>query len=507
MMQEGSAVHPSPPRRRTGFFSDLIRLVMGTTSAQLVSIAVAPILTRLYGPEAFGLLALFMAITGLLGMIACLRYEFSIVLPHSDAEGANLLGLSLALSAFFSLLTVPVFWIGGRAILELLNATELETYLWLVSLTVLVLGVFSALNYWNSRTKQFGRLSAARVTSSVTMSGAQVGAGFAGFTSGGSLIGANFLGHLVSTLILGVQIWRDDRRLFRESVRWQSMIGGFRRYRRFPLFDTVSAVLNALAWQLPVFFLAAFFSPAIVGFYSLGFRILQLPMFFVGGALAQVFFQRAAEAKLEGRLGALTEGAFRMLVGAGIFPILAVTVIGADLFALVFGEVWMEAGVYAQILSIWAFVWFISSPLSTLYLVLERQDFGLKVNALNLGTRVAALYVGGLAGDPRIALGLFAVSGIFSYGYLCLNVLDFSGVPLVAVRQFLLQRLALVVPAIAALGVLKILGAGRLTLLLAAVALGLFYYLHLIRTDVQARRLLDQLGISRPLSALRDRWI
>ncbi len=504
-MQEDNRT--SPPRRRTSFLGDISRLVLGTTSAQLISIAVAPILTRLYGPEAFGLLALFMAITGLVGMVACLRYEFSIVLPDSDAEGANLLGLSLALAAFISLLTVPIFWIGGDAILELLNAAELGSSIWLVSLTILVLGVFSALNYWNSRTRQFGRLSTARVTSSVAASGTQVGAGFAGFTSGTSLIGANFLGHLVSTLILGIQIWRDDRLLFRESVRWRRMVGGFRRYRRFPLFDTVSAVLNALAWQLPVFFLAAFFSPAIVGFYSLGFRILQLPMFFVGGALAQVFFQRAAEAKLEGRLGTLTEGAFRLLVSAGIYPILAVTVVGADLFAVVFGEVWTEAGVYAQILSVWAFVWFISSPLSTLYLVLERQDFGLKVNALNLGTRVVALYVGGLTGDPRIALGLFAVTGIFSYGYLCLNVLNFSGVQLAGVRQFLLQRLALVVPAVAALGILKVLGAGHLTLLLASVVLGLFYYLHLLRTDVQTRRLLDQLGISRPLSALRDRWM
>jgi len=116
-----------------------------------------------------------------------------------------------------------------------------------------------------------------------------------------------------------------------------------------------------------------FFSPIVVGFYSLGFMVLQMPMSLIGGAIAQVFFQRASEARSDDTLSLLVENVFRLLVMIGIFPILAMMLAGSDLFAVIFGEIWVEAGLYAQILSIWAFVWFISSPLSMIWVVLENK--------------------------------------------------------------------------------------------------------------------------------------
>jgi lipopolysaccharide exporter len=477
-------------RKKSSFVGDVLTLMIGTTFAQVLGILVTPILTRLYGPEAFGLLAIFTAITGIVGIIACMRYEFSIVLPESDSEGANLLGLSLIITGLVSLSTIPVFWFGQGYIIQWLNAPLLGNYLWLVTIAVFVGGAFAALNYWNSRTKQFRRLSAARVTQSFATAGTQVGAGASGFATGGSLIGAYVIGHSVSTAILGGQIWRDDSRLLRQSIHWRGMLSGLKRYRRFPLYDTSSAMMNSISWQLPVFLLSAFFSPIIVGFYALGFRILQLPMFFIGGSLAQVFFRQAAEAKQAGTLGVLVENISHILVSLGIFPILAITIIGRDLFMVVFGSVWAEAGVYSQILSIWAFVWFISSPISTLYIVLERQDFGLRMNALNFVTRFIALGIGGLLGNVLLAIALFAVSGIFVYSYLCLKLMILSGVELAHIRQNLLSRFALFLPAGVLLVVLKLLNVDPLLLVGVAAVSGVVYYLYLVKTDPRIKKMI-----------------
>ena len=65
----------SMKRRKASFAGDVLKLVSGTTFAQLLAILAAPVLTRLYAPDAFGILALFSSITGILGVIACLRYE------------------------------------------------------------------------------------------------------------------------------------------------------------------------------------------------------------------------------------------------------------------------------------------------------------------------------------------------------------------------------------------------------------------------------------------------
>jgi len=141
-----------------------------------------------------------------------------------------------------------------------------------------------------------------------------------------------------------------------------------------------------------------------VGYYALGFRVLQFPMSLIGGSIAQVFFQRASEARSDGTLPNFVESVFHLLVVIGIFPILTVTIIGPELFAVIFGDAWVEAGVYAQILSIWAFAWFISSPLSTLWAVLEKQAFGIRITTLNFVTRIISLVLGGVTGSPVVAL-------------------------------------------------------------------------------------------------------
>ena len=85
---------PTPPRS-SSFATDVLKLVTGTTFAQIIAVLASPLLTRLYGPEAFGFLALFTSITSIIGVIACMRYEMAIMLPKTDEEAANLPGLCL----------------------------------------------------------------------------------------------------------------------------------------------------------------------------------------------------------------------------------------------------------------------------------------------------------------------------------------------------------------------------------------------------------------------------
>ncbi len=482
------------PPPSSSFATDVLKLVGGTAFAQIVTILASPILTRLYGPEAFGFLAIFTSITSIIGVIACMRYELAIMLPKADEKAANLLALCLLCVAAVSGLTVPVLYFGGDALLSLLRAPGLDPYLILVPPFVFINGIFLALNYWNSRTRNFGRLSAARVTSSLATTGTQLGAGFSGYATGGSLIGASLIGVSISTGVLGAQIWRDDHSIFRRSISWRDMAEGLNRYKKFPLIDSCSALLNTVSWQMPAFLLAAFFSPAVAGYYALGFQVLQLPMSLIGGSITQVFFQRASKARSDGTLPHLVENMFHSLVAIGIFPILTVTIVGPELFAVVFGDAWVEAGLYAQILSIWAFVWFISSPLSTLWAVLEKQTFGIRITSLNFVTRIISLVLGGVTGSPVAALALFAFSGVLIYGYLNVKMLLFSGVRLTNARKCLFSSLMRFCPFGIIFIALKIVNAESLFIIAVACVSGVIYYLYLMHTDSLFRTLIPKLG-------------
>lgn len=469
-------------RRRGSFFGDVLKLVSGTAFSQALLLLASPILTRLYTPEAFGTLALFTSIITILGVIACLRYELAIMLPESDEEAANLLGASLMFAVLVSSLTVPVMWWGQALLLRSLNAPALGPYLWLIPPGVLVGGVFLALNYWNSRTKRFGRLSIARVVQSIGVLTTQIGLGFGGLPTSGVLIGASVGGQTLATTILGGQIWRDDRKLFFRSICLSKIFLEIKRYRKFPLLDTWSALLNSLSWQLPAFLLSAFFSSTIVGFYALGFRILQLPMSLIGGSIAQVFYQRASEAHKQGKLATLVEEVFDKLVMIGLVPMLTLTLIGRDLYTVLFGSEWAEAGVYTQILSIWAFVWFISSPLSTLFSVLEKQEYLLWWNLANFATRLFSLWIGGALREPRIAIVLFAFSGILIYGYINLLILSKSGVPLRKVAKIISRYFMIFLPAALILMFLPLIHSEALLQILAASILTVLYFLYVLKT-------------------------
>lgn len=186
-----------PNRQSAGstFASDVLTLATGTVLAQALAVLAAPLLTRLYSPGDFGIYALFLSLTGIVSVIACLRYDLAIMLPDKDGEAVNVLALSLLLAACMSLLLIPLLLVGKDHALAILNASGLEPYLWMVPLSVFLGGAFNALSYWNSRTKQFKRLSVARVASSVASTGSQIGAGLAWHATGGSMICGSISGH------------------------------------------------------------------------------------------------------------------------------------------------------------------------------------------------------------------------------------------------------------------------------------------------------------------------
>ncbi|MFZ5573398.1 MAG: oligosaccharide flippase family protein [Thermodesulfobacteriota bacterium] len=428
------------------FSKDMLKLVSGFSIVQLLNLLAAPLLTRLYSPESFGAVALFISITSIISAIACMRYELAIVLPEDDEEAANIFVLSLVISVMITIVTAVVVILGRNIILDLLDITILSPYLYLIPIAVQLTGISMALSYWSSRKKRFGTLSVSKVGGSLAMTAVALGGGVAGIATHGTMIGSNLAGQLVSMIILGMKSWRDDWRYAVATVRWRAISAGMKRHRNFPLYSSWSALLNVLSWQLPVFLLSMFFSPTVVGYYSFGFRILQLPMNLIGSAISQVFFQRAAEARHDGKLAVLVEDLFRRLVMFGLFPMLMLTIAGRDLYRLVFGENWSEAGVYTQILGLWAFLWFISSPLSTLFAVLEKQDFGFKLNIVLLATRLLSLVLGGFLGNARLSLILFSLTGILIYGYLCYAIMAHAGVARKAVVTVILDGLKPILP-------------------------------------------------------------
>jgi len=474
------------------FSRDVLTLVKGTTISLIITTLASPIITRLYGPDAFGLVALFTSITGILGIIVCLRYEFAIVLPKSDEEAANVFGLCIVIAFLVSIAAIPVLIVVQQPAVDFLKAPQLGSFFWLIPPVLLISGFFLALNYWNTRTKQYNRLSFARVTSSVLTSGTQITGGVLGYTSGSVLIYANVLGQFVSTLILGIQIMRDHLIFFRQNITRKGIVEAFRRYIIFPKFDAGAALINTISWQVPIFLLSYFFSTTIVGYYSLGMMMVTLPMTVIGSAISQVFFQQAAMEQHVGSLSVIFERAYSFLVKISLFPLLLLAFIGQDLFVLIFGPSWGEAGYYIQILSVWAVFLFISSPLSSVLPIVGKQKIGLVLSILNLITRFISICLGGILGSATLSIIFFSLSGVVMYGSTSTFFMHLAGIRVQKTIKIFCANFLVFVPAGVVMSIAKILHfSSMIQIILAAVVLSA-YFIYLLKTDSTVREMFNQ---------------
>ena len=90
---------------KSEFSRNVMILMSGSILAQAIPLIVAPILTRLYTPEEFGVYALFFSIVSILTIVATARYEMAIMLPKSNRTSMSIVYLSATISILISLFT------------------------------------------------------------------------------------------------------------------------------------------------------------------------------------------------------------------------------------------------------------------------------------------------------------------------------------------------------------------------------------------------------------------
>ena len=77
--------------KKGGFLMNVLTLMTGTALAQILLIAISPILTRLYTPAEFGTFALFTSLTSAIAVVAAGRYELAVILPRRHTDAFNLM--------------------------------------------------------------------------------------------------------------------------------------------------------------------------------------------------------------------------------------------------------------------------------------------------------------------------------------------------------------------------------------------------------------------------------
>ncbi|MBV6457698.1 MAG: hypothetical protein HONBIEJF_00815 [Fimbriimonadaceae bacterium] len=352
-------------------------LSVGSAVGQVLPILVSPVLSRQYGVEDFAALGVFIAIVSLASNIVGGRFELAILLPESDADGLNLLGLTVSLAFLVSTFIAVVL-----AAVHFFVPGFLDSWwLWGIPCTLFAIGTYLALTYWLNRKEAYRTIAINRVLKGVITAGVPLAAPFMlgpqRDKDGRWLIAGFALGFAIGALFMAYRLLKDTSET-RNSVSRQAMLEMARTYQDFPRYSILAAVANSLSNQMPLLVMKALFGAGVAGSFAFCHRVLAAPLAVVGDSFADIFKQRAAQERIASGSCRRSWEVTARLLALGCLPLL-VTVLpfGPSIFAFVFGEEWRQAGVYAQWLTPYYALAFIASPLSRTLYVAEKQRWDL----------------------------------------------------------------------------------------------------------------------------------
>ncbi len=424
-----------------------MKLVGGTTGAQVISILSAPFITRLFSPETYGILGIYIAFTSIFIMLSTGRYHMGIVIPREENEAKNLFFLSTYITITLSIITLLVIALFNGEIAKILSAPALKDILWLAPLSILFRGFYLSFQYLFIRKEKYGSIAGSQILD--TSSGAMViiASGLLISTNSMFLVLGRITGGFLSLLYLLKQINLKSNLQHFLKPKFRELASTAIQYKKFPLVSSWAIFLNTLAYSAPILLMSFYFSKELVGFYTLADRVVLTPLSIIGGATAQIFYKRISA--LEQSKIPLSESILftvNKLSSICLFPLLLLGFIGQDLFAFIFGKSWAEAGLYAQLLVAYAIGRFIVAPLTNTASTIQKQELELYFNILLFILRSLAVIIGGVYNDVILMLLLLSAGSMLSYLCLLLFICNATNTPIIKCCTIIIVNLVKAIP-------------------------------------------------------------
>ncbi len=394
---------------RSDFFRHAGTLAGGMGLAQAIPFLLSPVISRLYLPEDYAVLAAYTSITMLLSIVATGMYSHALMIDRSDEKAANTAMASFLVTLGTAVVSLVAVLLFRKPLAGLTGNLHVLGWLFFLPLTVLFAGGTQTLTVWNNRKQHYRRLAINRVVQASTLTAVTIALGFGGYRHSGLLIGL-LSGQGAAFVMLLIQTWRGERKLLIRAVRKPEVSDSFRKHKDFPKYNMPQGFLDGFRDSGILIILSNFFGAAVLGSYSFAMSILNKPLQIIGQPVNQVFYQQAADLHKGGKSFAPLARKTVCLLVLLFLPLLVIFAGWGDtIFSFVFGENWTVAGRYASILIIWMLFRFVTSPLSSIPLILNRQRTFFYFGAVNNISLPLALFLCGITGHSAVT-GLLALT-------------------------------------------------------------------------------------------------
>lgn len=375
-------------------------------------------MSRLFTTSSYGMLGLYMSISGLIGVLAYSHYSQAILLVKDDSDARQVIWFVIFFSGGIAIFTGLVLFC-LRYFTHVLDASAIGGWLYMIPLSIFLNGINAAVLLWANRVKQYTVLASNKVIQAVLTAMVQIILGIFIKNETGLLLGL-LTGQFVSVWLL-IRKFGGDKQFGIGLPTLHSFKPIAREYKNLLIYSTPSEFINNFINQTPIFLLQKFGGISYVGSYNFTTRILGLPQQFLSSAIVDVFKQKASASYNQiGNCRDIFLKTLKALSLAGIIPFGILMVFAPVIFTFVFGAQWKLAGIFAQFLGVMYYFRFVVSPLSYVYVIARRfrEDFFLHIFFLAITTM--SFYLANFLYEDKKMLILF-----YSLGYCLAYVITF----------------------------------------------------------------------------------
>lgn len=407
--------------RQSRFVRDVATVATGVAAGQVIALIFTPFLTRLYGPEAFGVQAAFIAVAGIITPISTLGFAGAIVMPSTEEGAAAVARLSLICAMVVAPLTLVFIYFFQTNLAKWTGLEESPDFLYLIPASLLLGALLSVANQMAIRVGVFRAKAGSYVFSTLLANIVRLIGGFL-MPSGLLLIVISMFQSVLNYALLLVRVPKRGAFAVRRWLGTKGIRQAAREQQDFALYRMPQSMINAAALGLPVILLTNFFGAAAAGQYAMTVLVLGAPVMLLGDSVAEVFYPKVTRALEEdaAEAGKLLWRATYILSLLAIAPFGFIILTGSWVFPLFFGDEWVRAGQYSQWISIWLAGTLASRASVAAFPALRLQGYLLIQEVASVILRVSALYVGfTYFKSDLVAVALFSLVGFLLSVGLC----------------------------------------------------------------------------------------
>ena len=396
-----------PPHTRS-VFRGMATLASGSLIGRVLGVISAPFITRIYTPEDYGTASVFIALVAITAPFLNLRFAQAIPLPRSDKLAARLAHVSIASTLILTFIVGGFLALSSESLLVWLSPPQLLPWWWLILLGAVAISIFEVFSMWATRARAYGAISRATVLQAVSGELIKVTLGILELRPLGLMLGSigNQAAGISALFIYG------KAALLRAlgSTTLRNLYCTVLLYRAYPTTRLASHILLVISMQAPVILIAKLYGSDAAGQFGLAMMALAVPVTMLGDNISRAYY---AEISHLGRRRAnevrqLTYSVLARLLAISLPCALPLVFWGADLFTLVFGGEWTQAGKISSFLAITMVAQFLQKPASFLLFLFNGQT---KLFYINLQRLVLTIGAVGMAS----ALSLSVEHGIAIY--------------------------------------------------------------------------------------------